>query len=260
MTTRVHRRLEVLTDDELIQRAQSGDRDANTLLVERHMGLVRTVAQRYRGLGLPIEDLVQEGAIGLLGAIDGFDADRGASFATYAFWRIRHAVTAALTEQGHVVRLPKQIVERRTAISKVAAQLTAANEREPSVAEIATRAGLSPAAVTEALGASTPVASLNELVAGGAVEREALIADAGAPDPEAEVVQHEQLELVKDAIGHLPNRQRLVVTHHFGLGHVPETLADVGRELHLSPQRTRALEQDALRRLADELEPASVAR
>lgn len=260
MTTRVHRRLEQLSDEELIHRAQSGDRDASTLLIKGYMGLVRTVAQRYRGLGLPFEDLVQEGAIGLLGAIDGFDADRGAGFATYAFWRIRHAVTSALTEQGHVVRLPKQIVERRTAIAKVAAQLTAANKREPSVAEIATRAGLSPAAVTEALGASAPVASLNELVAGGAVEREALIADAAAPDPEAEVVQHEQLELVKDAIGHLPKRQRLVVTHHFGLGHVPETLADVGRELHLSPQRTRALEQDAFRRLADELEPASVAR
>ena len=260
MTTRVHQRLEVLTDEELVQQAHCGNRDARTLIVERHMGLVRTVAQRYRGLGLPIEDLAQEGAIGLLAAIDGFDDDRGAAFPTYAFWRIRHAVTAALTEQGHVVRLPKQIVERRTAIAKVAAQLTATNKREPSVAEIATRAGLSPAAVTEALGASTPVASLNDLVAGGAVEREALIADAGAPDPEAEVVEHEQLELVKAAVGHLPSRQRIVVTHHFGLGHVPETLADVGRELHLSPQRTRALEQDAFRRLADELEPAAVAR
>ena len=80
MTTRVHQRLEVLTDEELVQQAHCGNRDARTLIVERHMGLVRTVAQRYRGLGLPIEDLTQEGAIGLLAAIDGFDDDRGAAF------------------------------------------------------------------------------------------------------------------------------------------------------------------------------------
>jgi len=96
--------------ERLAARARKGDRIARTRLVEEHMGLVRSVAFRYGNLGLPVEDLVQEGAIGLLTAIDDYDPSRGAAFSTYAFWRVRAAVTHALTAQGQLIRVPRPVL------------------------------------------------------------------------------------------------------------------------------------------------------
>ena len=93
----------------LIERARSGDRDARRRLVDGHMGPVRSLARRYREMGLPVEDLEQEGAIGLLEAIEHFDPLRGASFSTYAYWRARRAMTHALTDHGRLLRLPKRV-------------------------------------------------------------------------------------------------------------------------------------------------------
>ena len=106
--------------------AQRGDRAARDQLVTSNLGLVRSVAARYRDLGLPFDDLVQEGAIGLLDAIDHYDPGRGASFESYCRFRIRRAIKNALTDKARVIRLPKQLVERRRAIERAEAQLAAA--------------------------------------------------------------------------------------------------------------------------------------
>ena len=126
----------------LLRAAQAGDRGAREQLVTSSLGLVRSVASRYRDLGLPFDDLVQEGALGLLDAIDHYDPDRGACFETYSRFRIRRAIRNALTEKSRLIRLPKQVVERRRAIERAEARLTAAAGRTATTAEIAALTGL----------------------------------------------------------------------------------------------------------------------
>ena len=240
-------------DVALCRRAAAGDRDARRLIVERHLGLVSTVARRYRDLGLPLEDLIQEGSIGLLEAVDRFDPTRGAAFSTYAYWRIRQAITHAITGQAHMLRLPKHIVERRRAIARALASLEGQG-LALSLDLVSAETGLSASAVREALAAPTTVASLDEPLSDGR-PFEVLFADAAAPDPAAETIAREGESKLAEAIAHLPERQRVVVTHHYGIGHRPETLAAVGAELHVSAQRARAIERAALCELADRLDP-----
>jgi RNA polymerase sigma factor (sigma-70 family) len=219
--------------------------------VETHLGLVHAVANRYRNLGLPVEDLAQEGAIGLLEAIDRFDPEQG-PFATYAFWRIREAVTHALTDQAHLVRLPKHIVERRRAIAGAAARL--ANQGHPSTpSELAAETGLTEVAVSEALTVPVSPASLDQPGPDG-TPLSGIVADATAADPEAATLATVSRSTVAEAVSHLSPRKQLVITRHFGLSGDSQTLADVASELHLSPQRTRAIEQDALYELAADLD------
>ena len=247
---------EELVERKLLRAAKRGDRGARRRLVELHGGLVRSVAFRYRDLGLPLEDLVQEGSIGLLDAIDRFDPARGAaSFATYARWRVRRAITQALTSHGRLVRLPKGVVERQRGVARVRARLQARTGREPLPDEIAAVTGLPLAAVVEALAAREAPASLDAPVAEGGVTLEALVEDPAAPQPEAETLAHERSELVDGALAELPPRERRVIEAHFGLGDDERSLVELAAELELSPQRARALEQDALHRLWATLEP-----
>ena len=239
--------------ERLAARARRGDHLARTKLVEEHMGLVRSVAFRYRELGLPLEDLVQEGAIGLLAAIDDYDPSRGASFSTYAFWRVRAAVTHALTAHGQLVRLPRPALERRRQVAQARERLAAAG-REPSLAELAEATTLPPAAVAEAL-APASVASLDQPAVDGTTLGELVATDA-ASSPEAQLVNSEEVRVVRGAVRHLRGRKRTIVSRHFGLADKPETLTEIADDLRLSPERTRALKDEALRELAVELEPA----
>ena len=213
--------------ERLAARARRGDHVARTALVEEHMGLVRSVAFRYRNLGLPVEDLVQEGAIGLLSAIDDYDPGRGASFSTYAFWRIRAAVTHALTARGQLVRVPRPVLERRRWLARTG--------------EVAR--ALAPASVV----------SLDE----AGIERTLPEPATGeATSPEAQLVRSEEGRAVRSAVRHLGGRKRTIVSRHFGLAGDPQTLTEIADDLRLSPERTRALKDEALRELAVELEQA----
>jgi RNA polymerase primary sigma factor len=240
--------------ERLAARARRGDHLARTKLVEEHMGLVRSVAYRYRNLGLPVEDLAQEGAIGLLAAIDAYDASRGASFSTYAFWRVRGAVTHALTAHGQLVRLPRPLLERRRQVALTREGLAAAAGREPGVTELANAITLRPAEVVEAL-APANVNSLDQPAGDGTTLGDLVAADV-AGSPEAQLVTTEELRVVRGAVRHLRGRKRTIVSRHFGFAGKPETLAEIADELHLSPERTRALKDEALRELAVELETA----
>jgi RNA polymerase sigma factor (sigma-70 family) len=239
--------------ERLAARARRGDHVARTTLVEEHMGLVRSVAFRYRELGLPVEDLVQEGAIGLLSAIDDYDSSRGASFSTYAFWRVRAAVTHALTAHGQLVRLPRPVLERRRQVARARERLTAAG-REPSLTALAKATTLPPAAVAEAL-APASVSSLDQPTTDGTTLGELVAADA-ATSPEAQLVNSEEVRVLRGAVRRLRGRKRTIVSRHFGLAGKPETLTEIADDLRLSPERTRALKDEALRELAVELEPA----
>jgi RNA polymerase sigma factor (sigma-70 family) len=238
----------------LLTSAKAGDRRARQRLVELHMGLVRSVAYRYRDLGLPLDDLVQEGAIGLLDAVTRFDASRGASFATYARWCVRRAITHALTDHGRLVRLPKGVVERERALLKVRSELRATLGREPTTGEVAEACGLPVTVVADTAAAGAGIVSLDEPVSADGAPLEALVEDATAPQPESETLTHERSELVASAVATLPTRQRRVIEAYFGLEGEERSLVELADELHLSPQRARALEQDALHRLWPALE------
>jgi RNA polymerase primary sigma factor len=239
--------------ERLAARARRGDRVARATLVEEHMGLVRSIAFRYRNLGLPVDDLVQEGAIGLLAAIDDYDSSRGASFSTYAFWRTRAAVTHALTEQGQLLRVPRPVLERRRRVARTRDRMTASG-REPSTSELATATSLPPAEVAEALTPAS-VASLDEPTGTGATLHELVTAD-GAASPEASAISSEETRILRRAVRRLAGRKQTIVNRHFGFAGNPESLAEIADDLHLSPERTRAIEDEALRELAVELEPA----
>lgn len=242
--------------ERLAARARKGDRVARARLVEEHMGLVRSVAFRYRDLGLPLEDLVQEGAIGLLTAIDDYDSSRGATFSTYAFWGVRAAVTHALTAQGRLIRVPRPVLERRREVARAWNQLAAVS-REPTVTQVAAATGLTPRDVAEALSPHT-VASLDQQREDRAAPGEFSASDTTAwPEPQA--VEHERARAVRAALEHLRGVKRAIVSRHFGLDGEPETLREIAGDLNLSPERTRALKDEALRELAGELAPAVAA-
>ena len=240
--------------ERLVARARKGDRVARARLVEEHMGLVRSVAFRYRDLGLPIEDLVQEGAIGLLSAVDDYDASRGATFSTYAFWRVRAAVTHALTARGQLIRVPRPILERRREVARALSRLAAAGH-EPTVSQLAATTELAPRDVADAL-CPHRIVSLDQQPEEGQAPA-ALVASDAAGWPEPQVVERERARAVHAALEQLRGRKRAIVRRHFGLDGEPETLAEIAADLNLSPERTRALKDEALRELAGALAPAA---
>lgn len=202
----------------LAARARRHDRLARATLVDEHMGLVRAVASRYQGLGLPMEDLVQEGAIGLLSAVDNYEAGRGAAFSTFAYWRIRSAITHALTTKGNVVRLP------RTARAR--------GQRVVSV-------------------------PFDESVADTSQPRDRLLDDRSSR-PDAQALRQLEAHEIRAAVRRLGSRERSIISRHFGLGRESQTLAEIAADLHLSPTRTQTLKDRALATLAAELAGAAL--
>lgn len=233
------------------------DRGARERLVVSHLGLVRSVASRYRDLGLPLDDLVQEGAVGLLDAIDRYDRSRDTDFEAFARFRVRRAIRNALTERARLVRLPKQMVERRRMLARTEARLTSANGRAPTPAELAAATGLSPAAVLDARTAGINLVSLDEPAASDGSPLASMIADSTAADPEHETLSSERARLVRDAVARLAPRPRDIVSRRFGLDGPETNVAEVALDLQLSERRTRTIERDALHRLAVELEPTA---
>jgi RNA polymerase sigma factor (sigma-70 family) len=235
--------------------AKEGDRRARDHVVLENLGLVRAIAARYRDLGLPFEDLVQEGTVGLLQAIDDYRPERAVAFSTYAFWHIRRAITRALTNEGRLVRLPRQVIERRRAVLRAWSALAAGNGHAPSPAEIAAATGLPLPSVEELLALPAPLVSLDEPVGDTGLTMAELLADVSAADPEAEAVAHERGQVLAEALSHLSERKRAVIAAHFGLDGPSQSLQEVGHELRLSAQRTRELEQEALFELDAALRP-----
>jgi RNA polymerase sigma factor (sigma-70 family) len=243
----------------LIGAARAGDAAARERVVAEDLDLIRAVASRYRDFGLPLEDLVQEGALGLLDAVERFDPARGVEFETFARFRIRRAIRNALTEQARLVRLPKHVVERRRALAAAESRLIAAHGTTPTPEELAAATGLSTAAVVEARAAAITPISLDALATIEGSPLGSLVADASTPDPEAAVLDEERRRAVRDAVGRLSPRQREVISRHFGLDGTEDSVAAVAEDLNLSERRTRTIQCDALHRLADELSPRTVA-
>ena len=239
----------------LLRAAQRGDPIARDRLVRTHMSAVRPIGSRYQGMGLPLEDLLQEGALGLLEAIDQYDPRRGASFENYARFRIRRAIRNALTEKGRLIRLPKQIVERRRALEQAEAKLSAAaGGQAPTPAELAAATGLPLAAVAAARAAAVAPISLDEPVLADGGPLANVIADPDSADPVTRVLDEEQMTSMANAMRGLSERERQVVAWRYGFGEEPTSIADAAERLAVSPRRAQTIQRDALYRLRRVLE------
>jgi RNA polymerase primary sigma factor len=238
----------------LLRAARRGDRGARERLLVTQLGVIRSLAWRYRDLGLPFDDLVQEGALAFVEAIDRYDPSRGAEFDAYARFRVRRALRNALTEQALPIRLPKRLVEGRRAVERAEAELRARGGLAPTPAGLAAATGLSVEAVLEARGTPSVPLSLDDPRAAAAALAGA-VADPAAPDPELEAVAHEQLERLRAALAQLPERQRRIVRRRWGIDGEPASTAALAAELELSARRTQTISEDALHRLRTALEP-----
>ena len=206
-------------------------------------------------MGLPLEDLLQEGALGLVEAIDQYDPRRGASFETYARFRIRRAIRNALTEKARLIRLPKQIVEQRRALERAEARLSAAaGGRAPTPAQLAEATGLPLAAVAAARAAAVAPISLDEPVLADGGPLANVIADPDSADPVTRVLDEEQLTSMANAMRGLSERERQVVAWRYGLDEEPTSIADAAERLAVSPRRAQTIQRDALYRLRRVLE------
>ncbi len=237
---------------------EPGDRGrrARALLAEKHRGLVRQVAARYIGKGLPFEDLIQEGNLGLMRAIEEFDPDRGFAFSTYAVGWIRKRCGSAVDDKGRTVRLPSHGRARLSKILAARDLLSSGLGRQPSYAEISLHLAdpsLGPATVRAYLRAGPEPESLDAPrgPAGTGPVLGALVADEGdaaeGADPEAAAIAAAMRGDVRRLLPSLTGPERLVVALYYGLdGGEPKTLREVGRELGVSGSRAGQVHQDAL--------------
>jgi RNA polymerase primary sigma factor len=247
--------LRVEEERALARRIADGDAEARDVLIEANLRLVVAMARRYQGLGLSVPDLVQEGTVGLIQAVDRFDWRRGRRFSTYAAWWIRQAIRRALTNDSRTIRLPSRLVAKQLATRRAAATLEAGLGRAATTDEIAAATGFDAAAIENVEGVPLANASLNETVGNddGGAQLLDLLADTTALDPGDEAEEASRAEAVRAAVAELRAREREIVESHFGLEGDAHTLEQIAHDLHLAPERVRQIEQHAFATLARRL-------
>lgn len=221
-----------------------------TEMLHANLRLVIHVACRYRGRGVPFLDLIQEGNIGMMRALDKFEPQRGVKFVTYAHWWIRQAISRALDEQHRTVRLPSHVTERQHKLRAVHAKLWQRNGRAPNTQELSTELGWLPQEVEELWAAAQPIARLSQPLTEDGSSLAERLEDDQAPQPEQLLGTIQCQSRVAECLASLPDREALILRLRFGLetDH-PHTLQEIADLLGLSRERVRQLEKQALERL-----------
>src|SRR5262245_14343353 len=236
---------------QLAKGVEAGDPDARRRLIESNLRLVVTIAKTYRSSSVDLLDLVQEGTLGLMRAVDRYDWRRETKFSTYAAWWIRHGIVQALGANAQPIRLPDSVRSRMSEVKKSERELTAKLGRRPSVAEIAEELELDVDQVLEVRAAAQPIGSLDERVVDGDRQYADVLADPNAPDPLQTLCDEVPVIDLEENLSRLPARSRRVIELRFGLADgVARTADSVADELGVARERVRQIELHSLRKLA----------
>lgn len=230
---------------------QKGDKTALRSLIEANLRFVVSYVKKYRGIGLGLLDLINEGNLGLIEAAKRFDPKRNVKFISYAVWWIRQAVINALTQYSRIYNIPQKISDQISEMKRVRAQLKKKLNREPRREEIAARMGLTSEGVEDLEIMGIKKISLNEKVFDEDIEFGEKISDTLSPSVEYQIVKNSIQEQIREILKELDEKEALVLELRFGLkDDKPHTLQEIGDRLDLTRERIRQIEKKAMRKLA----------
>ena len=242
-----------------LERAVADGEAARERFIAANLRLVVSIAKRYQTQAMPLPDVIQEGNLGLMRAVEKFEPERGFKFSTYATWWIRQAITRAIADKGRTIRVPAHVSEALSAMSRTSTMLQRQLGREPTVPELAEATGMRPDRVADYLAAVHETVSLSAPLGDDQGELADLLADGDVESPfdaAATALEREALEVV---LSMLSDRERDVLRMRFGLdGAMPRTLEDVGQQFSLTRERIRQIEAKALTKLRHPCTPPAL--
>ena len=243
--------LTIAEECDLAERIKMGDEEARSHLIRANLRLVVKIARDYSGYGVSLNDLISEGNIGLMQAVERFDPEKGGKFSTYGAWWIKQSVKRALANQSKTIRLPVHMVDKIARMRRIASMLAEALGREPSDDEIAAELGLPRQKIAMLKQSAQRQSSLDAPVGEGEVKLQGdIITDESAPDPLEALTDKNLREQISDLLHVLNERERKIIDDRFGLnGLKPMLLEDVGREFGVSRERIRQLQNVALAKM-----------